>query len=106
MVTVVARGPVSEGPAVLAQVAGVDQRHHVLVPASWPRPRPRCRVLIGGLGPGSDDVIGRGAPDGQAEGDGRPEEAVLLQLAVVDAAVGQLGTANQDTPLEQHQLVT
>lgn len=98
--TVVAWGAVTQGLAVLAEVPWVNERHHILVPGLGP-----C-ALIGRAGPGREEAIGRGAPDSEADSNSSPVVAVLLHLAVVDAAMRQLGSANQDTPLDDHQLVT
>lgn len=100
MAMVVAWRAVSQSLAVLAKVSGVNQCHHVLVP------RLGSGALIGRGRPGSQEVIGRGAPNSEAHGDRSPVVAVLLHLAVVDPAVRQLGSTNQDAPLDHHQLVT
>ena len=94
---------VTERQAVLRHAAGVDQRHHILVPGlggAWGRPRAGI-----GEGPGSGDA-GRGAPDGQPHGDGGPVEAVLLQLTVVHARVTGLSSANQNASIHDHQQIT
>lgn len=76
--TVVARGAISQHPAVLAKVSRVNQRHHVFVP---------------GLG-SCEEAIGRGAPDREADSDGGPVVAMFLHLAMVDAAMRQLSLTN------------
>lgn len=84
----VPRGPVSQRLAVLPDVPWVNERHHIFVPALRPT------ALVQRPGPGGQEAVGRGAPDGQADGDGGPVVSVLLHLAVVDAAVRQLGLTN------------
>lgn len=86
--------PVSQSPAVLPDVSRVNESHDVLVPGL------RSRAVIG------PETVGREAPDGEAHGDGRPVVAVFLDLTVVDAAVGQVGSTNEHAPLEHHQLLT
>lgn len=98
--TLVAWWTVSQGLAMRAQVSGVNEGHHILVPGLG-----SC-ALIGGTRQGGQDAIGGRAPDSNTDGDGGPVIAVLLHLTVVDAAVGELGAPNQDTPLYHHQLVT
>lgn len=88
MAALVPRGAVPQRLAVLADVSGVDQRHHVLVPALG------SAAPVQRSGPGGQKTVGQGAPDGQPHGDGGPVVAVLLHLAVVDAAVRQLSLAD------------
>lgn len=86
--TVVARGAISQCPAVLAEVSWVNQCHYIFVPGLG------SSALIGRAGPGSEEVIGRGAPDGEADSDGGPMIAVLLHLAMVDTTMRQLSLTN------------
>lgn len=87
-VSVTPRGAVSQCLTVLADVSGVNQRHHVFVPALG------SGALMQRSGPGGEKTVGHGAPDGETDGDGSPVVTVLLDLAVVDSTVRQLSLTN------------